>query len=147
LTDQRTDQHTNQRGFFVFSSAHPMKLHRELNIGRNIVTALDDRRIDINGQRHTTSLLLFPQHLLTAWATSGFDALDAADFRPVIEQGSEILLFGTGRRQQFPPPALLRELMAAQIGIEVMDTGAACRTFNILVAEGRNVAAALLIEP
>lgn len=123
-----------------------MKLHRELNIGRHIITAIGERHIDVNGQRYENSLLLLPQQIRENWAQGGFDALDLADFRPVIELKAEILLLGTGLHQRFPPPALLRELMAAHIGLEVMDTGAACRTFNILVAEGRNVAAALLIE-
>lgn len=123
-----------------------MKLHRDLNIGQNVVTAIGEGYVDINGLRHEASLLVLPQHLKKDWGAGGFETLDAADFRPIIELGSEILLFGTGRRQRFPQPALLRELMEARIGIEVMDTGAACRTFNILVAEGRKVAAALLID-
>lgn len=123
-----------------------MKLHRDPNIGQNVVTAYGTDHIDINGQRHETSLLLLPRQTLQPWARAGFAALEAGDFRPVIELGCEILLLGTGRQQRFPPPALLRELMAARIGVEVMDTGAACRTFNILAAEGRNAAAALLLE-
>ena len=123
-----------------------MKLHPDLTIGQNVVTALGEGYIDINGQRHETSLLVLPQQIRPNWGQSGFEALDAEDFRPIVELGCEILLFGTSRRQRFPAPALLRELMAARIGVEVMDTGAACRTFNILVAEGRNVAAALLID-
>ena len=126
---------------------HPMKLHRELNIGRNIITAIGERHIDINGQRYENSLLVLPQQILENWAQGGFDALSLTAFRPIIELKAEILLLGTGLRQRFPAPALLRELMSAHIGVEVMDTSAACRTFNILVAEGRNVAAALLIEP
>ncbi len=126
---------------------YPMKLHRELNIGRNIVTTIGERHIDINGQRYENSLLVLPQQIHEGWVQGGFDALNLAAFHPIIELKAEILLLGTGLRQRFPAPDLLRELMAAHIGIEVMDTGAACRTFNILVAEGRNVAAALLIEP
>jgi uncharacterized protein len=123
-----------------------MKLHRDLNIGQNIVTAYGAGHIDINGQRHATSLLLLPRQIHQPWGVAGFSGLSHADFRPVIELNCEILLLGTGQQQRFPPPALLRELMAARIGVEIMDTGAACRTFNILVAEGRNVAAALLLE-
>lgn len=123
-----------------------MKLHRDLNIGQNVVTAYDPDHIDINGQRHETSLLLLPRQIRQPWGLAGFAALAVEDFRPVIELECEILLLGTGRQQRFPQPALLRELMEARIGVEVMDTGAACRTFNILAAEGRNVAAVLLLE-
>ena len=123
-----------------------MKLHLDLNIGQNVVTAVGESHVDINGLRHEAGLLVLPRQIRAGWGLAGFDALGAEDFRPIVELGCEILLFGTGRRQRFPPPALLRELIEARIGVEVMDTGAACRTFNILVAEGRNVAAALLIE-
>ena len=123
-----------------------MKLHQDLNIGHNVVTAIGDGYVDINGLRHESSLLVLPRRIESSWAVAGFDALVADDFRQIVESGCEILLFGTGRRQRFPQPALLSELMAARIGVEVMDTGAACRTFNILVAESRNVAAALLLD-
>jgi uncharacterized protein len=124
-----------------------MKLHRELNIGQNTITAYGDGHIDVNGQRRQASLLVLPQKIQENWGQTGFEQLTTADFRPVIELGCEILIIGTGRRQRFPSPGLLRELIEARIGVEIMDTGAACRTFNILVTEGRNVAAALLIEP
>lgn len=123
-----------------------MKLHRDLNIGLNLITAVDVDHVTINGQNHTSSLLVLPQHLHTPWASHGFEALTNQDFQPVIESGCDVLLLGTGRHQRFPHPSLLQELTGARIGVEVMDTAAACRTFNILVAEGRNVAAALLIE-
>jgi uncharacterized protein len=122
-----------------------MKLHRDDIIGQNLFTALGNGWVEINGRRHEGSLLVLPQHL-AAWRPASFEQLSAEDFRPVIDQGCEILLFGSGTRQRFPAPALLQELMAARIGIETMDSAAACRTFNILVAEGRKVAAALIIE-
>ncbi len=123
-----------------------MKLHRELNIGQHLITGVGADHIEINGQRHTTSLLLQPRELREPWGTQGFEALTPQDFHPVIESGCDLLLLGTGQKQRFPHPALLRELIEARIGVEIMDTAAACRTFNILVTEGRNVAAALLIE-
>lgn len=124
-----------------------MKLHRDPHTGQNIVTAYGEGYIDINMQRHESSLLLLPEEIQSGWGQAGFAALSLADFHPVMAAGCEVLLLGTGRQQRFPPPALLRELMQARIGVEIMDTGAACRTFNILVAEGRKVAAALLLDP
>ena len=81
------------------------------------------------------------------WATGGFDGLTEDDFEALAALGVEIVLIGTGRRQRFPAPALMRPLMQARIGFEVMDLGSACRTFNILVNEGRSVAAALIFDP
>ena len=77
---------------------------------------------------------------------SGFDALEESDFSRIAALGCEVLLFGTARLQRFPHPSLLQPLMLARIGVEVMDTAAACRTYNILMAEGRKVAAALLLD-
>jgi uncharacterized protein len=73
------------------------------------------------------------------------DELTAADLEPVLALQPEVLLLGSGVRQVFPPHELLARLYAARVGFEVMDTGAACRTYNVLVGEGREVAAALLI--
>lgn len=123
-----------------------MKLHLDRPIGLNIVTAIGDGYVEINGMRHDASLLLLPQQLEPGWGGAGFDALSAEDFARIAVLGCEVLLFGTGRRQRFPHPSLLQPLIAARIGTEVMDTPAACRTYNILTAEGRNVAAALLLD-
>lgn len=122
-----------------------MKLHRDFEIGQNLVTAVGDGYINVNGKRHEASLLLLPQRLEPGWGAAGFEALSEADFAQIVEIGCDVLLFGTGSRQRFPQPALLRALMAARIGIEIMDTAAACRTYNVLVLEGRKVAAALLL--
>jgi len=123
-----------------------MKLQQDRPLGQNLITASGDGYIAINGVRHEASLLLLPDQIEPGWGAAGFDALSARDFADIAEIGCEVLLFGTGRRQRFPRPALLQPLMAARIGVEVMDTGAACRTYNILMAEGRKVAAALLLD-
>ena len=83
----------------------------------------------------------------TAWHAGSFDTLDEAAFAHLAGRGCEILILGTGMKQRFPHPKLLKSLMAARIGLEVMDLGSACRTYNILVAEHRTVAAALLFDP
>ena len=123
-----------------------MKLQQDRPIGQNIVTASGEGYVEINGLRHQASLLLLPQQIEPGWGAAGFDALSETDFTAITALGCEVLLFGTGRRQRFPRPALLQPLMAARIGVEVMDTPAACRTYNILMAEGRKVAAALLLD-
>ena len=81
------------------------------------------------------------------WHSGGFESLDEAAFARLAGLGCEILILGTGMKQRFPHPSLMKSLMAARIGLEVMDLGSACRTYNILVAEHRNVAAALLFDP
>jgi uncharacterized protein len=81
-----------------------------------------------------------------AWDCARFEDLTAAHFDRLAETRPELVIFGSGTRLRFPPPAFLRSLMAARIGIETMDTLAACRTYNILAGEGRNVVTALLIE-
>lgn len=80
------------------------------------------------------------------WACSRFEDLTEAHFLQLLEAKPELVIFGSGERLRFPPPAFLRGLMAARIGVETMDTIAACRTYNILASEGRKVLAALLME-
>lgn len=122
-----------------------VKLHLTKLDGLNAFTAYGDGYVDINGQRHTSNIVIQPNKLLPDWTSASFETLSEADFTVLAGLGAEILLLGTGKTLRFPPPALLQPLMTARTGLEVMDTQAACRTFNILVAEGRNVAAAILI--
>ena len=81
-----------------------------------------------------------------AWDCASFEELSAAHFTRIAELQPELVIFGSGTRLRFPPPAFLRDLMGRRIGVETMDTLAACRTYNILAGEGRHVIAALLIE-
>lgn len=81
-----------------------------------------------------------------AWDCASFEELSAAHFSRIAELAPELVIFGSGARLRFPPPAFLRDLMGRRIGVETMDTLAACRTYNILAGEGRHVIAALLIE-
>lgn len=82
-----------------------------------------------------------------AWNCTRFDQLTTEHFALLANLKPELVIFGSGTRLQFPPPAFLRGLMAQRTGLETMDTLAACRTYNILAGEGRHVVAALLIEP
>ena len=123
-----------------------MKLQRDTLADRNLITAYGAGHVDINRQRHEASLVLLPDQLHTGWAAGGFDALGASDFQLIAALAPEIFLLGTGARQRFPAPALLRPLIEARIGYEIMDLAAACRTYNVLMLEGRRVAAALLLE-
>jgi uncharacterized protein len=121
-----------------------MKLHQDLRPGRNIVTAYGESYVEINGLRHEHGFIVTPERIVD-WGSAGFEGLNKADFAVLAELGAEILLLGTGQLQRFPRPDLLRPMIEKRIGIEIMDTQAACRTYNILVGEDRVVAAALLI--
>ncbi|MDH4190029.1 MAG: Mth938-like domain-containing protein [Betaproteobacteria bacterium] len=99
----------------------------------------------VNGARHNSNLIVTPDHLL-GWDVAGFDALTEAHFAQLAGFAPEVALLGTGTTQRFPHPRLVAPLARARIGLEVMDTHAACRTYNILFAESRRVLAALLIS-
>jgi uncharacterized protein len=91
--------------------------------------------------------LLVPwQGEVTAWRPSRFDDLEAADFEALLGLKPELVIFGSGQRLRFVRPDRWRSLVEARIGFETMDVAAACRTYNVLASEGRNVVAALLIE-
>ncbi len=123
-----------------------MKLYRDEVSDLQLVTSYDATHLSINREPYTASLIVMPDKLVTGWAPGGFDALTEADFQQIRVLGPVLVLIGTGGRQRFPKPALLRSLIEAQIGYEIMDTGSACRTYNILASEGRVVAAALLLD-
>ena len=123
-----------------------MKLHLDNPSSRNLVTGHGAGYVAINHRRYQASLILLPERIVEPWAPGGFASLTEGDFEVLRNCAPEVVLLGTGARQRFPSPVLLRPLIEAGIGCEIMDLAAACRTFNILVAEGRRVAAALLIE-
>jgi len=123
-----------------------MKLHPANSAGLLSITAYDAEHIAVNGRRLTRSFLLTPRRLIEDWPPDSFEHLTEADLHAVAQLDCPIVLLGTGTRQRFPATALLRELIERRIGVEVMDSQAACRTYNILMSEGREVAAALIVE-
>ncbi|MBS1188623.1 MAG: hypothetical protein H6R10_415 [Rhodocyclaceae bacterium] len=123
-----------------------MKLHLSNLAGLNIFTAYGEGYISVNHQRHETNLIVLPGEIRSGWTAAKPDSLGEADLQQLLELGTEIVLLGTGSRLRFPPGPLLRPFAAKRIGLEVMDMQAACRTYNILAAEGRHVAAALLFD-
>jgi uncharacterized protein len=102
-------------------------------------------QVTINDQAYTKSLVLAPKQLITDWPPQSADELTEADFNLLTELEPDLVLLGTGERQVFPPLSLYAPLLQQNIAVEVMNTGAACRTFNILAAEGRKVIAALMM--
>ena len=122
-----------------------MKFHLSTTNG-NVVTGLGPGWVRIGATEYRDNLVLTPETIVPGFAPSGFDGLVESDFAELLAHKPELLLFGTGATLRFPRPELTRALIDARVGLEVMDTPAACRTYNILAAEGRNVVAALLIE-
>ena len=121
-----------------------MKFHLQTPAA-NVVTGTGPGWIRIGATEHRANLVLLPAAVVEGWAPGGYAALTERDFAALLAHAPEMVLLGTGARQQFPHPRLLQALAAARVGVEVMDTRAACRTFNILVAEDRRVAAALIV--
>jgi uncharacterized protein len=102
--------------------------------------------VAVNGQKWSESVVVSSQGELFGWNCAGFDQLTAAHFEQLLAGQPELVIFGSGTRLRFAPPAMLRSLIEKGVGVECMDTLAACRTYNILAGEGRKVVAALLIE-
>ncbi|MEE9929164.1 Mth938-like domain-containing protein [Microvirgula aerodenitrificans] len=120
-----------------------MKMHLTQG-AQNLFTAYGDGFVAINQEQHHQPLLVMAD-LLTPWPASSFETLTEDDFAALLAHDPEVVVLGTGPRLRFPHPRLTAALTARQIGVEVMDTPAACRTFNILVSEDRRVLAAILL--
>jgi uncharacterized protein len=122
-----------------------MKIQLETGAGANLIHAYGAGHITVNSEVHTRSLVLMPDGILDPWGPGSVAELGLKDFMQIAALRPEVVLLGTGARLRFPDPALTRPLIDARIGMEVMDTAAACRTYNILMGEGRRVAAALMM--
>jgi uncharacterized protein len=122
-----------------------MKLHADQPNALNTVTAYDVDYIEVNRQRHHGPVIIMPQGNVEPWSASSFETLSIADFESLLDRKPELVVFGTGAKQRFPHPKLLASLTQKNIGVEIMNTQAACRTYNILMAEDRQVLAALLL--
>ena len=121
-----------------------MKFHLSTPNG-NVVTAQGKGWVRVGTVEQHASFVLTAEAVVAGFAPGGFEALTDADFAALLAHEPEIVILGTGATLRFPHPRLTRALAEAGVGLEVMDTPAACRTFNILAAEGRKVVAALLL--
>jgi uncharacterized protein len=123
-----------------------VKLQSDPHSGANTITGYGDGYIEINRIPYSHAVLLSSDGEILEWAVNSFDELSSADFSQMVVLKPELIIIGTGKRQRFPRPELLKTLIEAKIGFEVMDSQAACRTYNILVGEGRQVLLALIVE-
>jgi len=122
-----------------------MKLSLDYSTARYAINAYDSGVITVNNQEYSESLVVAPEQLLENWPPRLLEHIDASHIEYLISLKPEIILLGTGKTIRFPHPSLSAPALQLGIGFEVMDTGSACRTYNVLSAEDRNVVAALLM--
>lgn len=123
-----------------------MKLHLTQAAGNNLITGYDKGWVEINKIRHTRSMIVMPDSIFEDWQATDFDSLTVEHFEKIAELKPEVVLLGTGDKHRFIHPRLTAPLTALGVSVECMDTAAACRTYNILMAEGRHVAAGLILN-
>jgi uncharacterized protein len=122
-----------------------MKFHLDSGEG-NVFTGHGRGYVRLGVVEYRDNILVTPERIVQGWAAGGFEQLTEGDFAALAALAPEVALLGTGATLRFPHPRLTRSLIDAGIGLEVMDTPAACRTFNILAAEGRRVAVGVLLD-
>lgn len=123
-----------------------MKLHSDNNQQYQTVTGYDASGVEINAQRFEFSLIVMPEVPPRAWEVSRFEDLEARHFEQIAADAPDVVILGTGERQRFVHPRLIASLSARHVGVESMDSKAACRTYNVLMGEGRKVTLALIID-
>jgi len=123
-----------------------LKFDQEQSEGKNVFSGYGDGYVEVNRARYNASLLVSGDRLVVDWPAGSVDTLGADHLAAILELKPEIVLLGSGRSFRFPEPSKLAPLHQARIGVEVMDTPAACRTYNILLGEGRGVVAALIVD-
>jgi uncharacterized protein len=121
-----------------------MKMRADRIEGQNAIARHGPEGVAVNGVEHTESVVVPWRGAVLPWQADSFESLCADHFARIAALKPELVIFGSGPHLRFPAPALLRPLIDAGIGVETMDTAAACRTYNVLLAEGRSVVAGLL---
>ncbi len=122
-----------------------MQFTYESDPALNFVRAYSSVEIVVGERTLRSSVIVAPHELIADWPPRSVAELTEEHVAPLMALNCEVVLLGTGRHQEFPPPAILAALALAGVGLEVMDTAAACRTYNVLLQEGRRVAAALML--
>lgn len=123
-----------------------MKLQSDPHSGANTITGYGDGYVEINKTPYSHAVLLSSDGEILEWEINSFEDLTAASFAQMVALKPELIIIGTGNHQRFLKPELLKTLITAKIGFEVMSSQAACRTYNILVGEGRQALLALIVE-
>ena len=123
-----------------------MKFTMQGEEGANLVRAVAPGQVRVRDHDIRRSVILTADRIVFDWPPRDARAISRADIEAALALEPEVILLGTGEHQQFPDPEIARAVQSAGVGFEVMDTRAACRTYNLLVQEGRRVAAAILID-
>jgi len=123
-----------------------MKLHLTQPDSNHLITGYGDGYVEVNKQRHKQPVIVMAKHLALDWSAKSFESLTEDDFKQLLALKPDVVLLGTGNHHHFVHPKLTACLTAQHIAVECMTTDAACRTYNILINEGRHVAAALLLK-
>jgi uncharacterized protein len=110
-----------------------------------MITGYGAGYVEINQTPYAHAVILSSDGAISNWSAQTFDSLEVGHFSQLLDLKPELILIGTGSRQRFPKPELLKDLIMAKIGFEIMDSQAACRTYNILIGEGRKVLLALIL--
>lgn len=122
-----------------------MKLHLTQAAGNQLITGYGEGWVEVSAMRYEQSLIVLPNQVITDWEVKDFDSLTVEHFARIAELKPEVVLLGTGKTHRFIHPRQTAPLTAIGVSVECMDTAAACRTYNILMAEGRHVAVGLII--
>ena len=130
-------------GFYIILRLMP--LAEDIVTSRHRITSYSDETVSINETVYQQSLILTADSMLNPWPVSSISDLDTDSLAPIFESQPAVVLLGTGPRQKFPEARIFGLFGERGIGLEVMDNGALCRTFNILVAEDRAVVAAIML--
>jgi len=123
-----------------------MKLHSDNTQQYQTVTGYDASGVEINAEHFNYSLTVLPEIPPRPWNVTRFEDLAATHFEQIAQDAPDVVILGTGARQRFVHPRLVASLSALRIGVESMDNAAACRTYNVLMGEGRKVTLALILE-
>ena len=123
-----------------------MKLHSDPQSSLNTITGYGIGYIEVNSKVYPHALLVQPEGEISPWPVSAFADLSSDNLASLCVFKPELIIIGTGKKQQFLKPELIKPLIQAKIGFEMMDSQAACRTYNILMNEGRQVLAAIILD-
>ena len=122
-----------------------MKFSEDTHAGSYAIQAYHEDAININGRRFEQSLVVGPQHLQPEWPVDSMEQLSAEQLQKLVDLQPEVIIIGTGRQIRFPHPEVYAHVIQQGVGIEFMDSGAACRTYNVLLSEDRAVVAAIIL--
>ena len=127
------------------SMADSMQFNLENGGGGNLIQRHENGAVTIGGQRYEKSLIVFPDKIVSDWPVDSLESLRMDNLKSIISAKPEVFLLGTGKTQIFPSMELMAELARNKRSVDVMDTAAACRTYNVLVSEFRQVVVALIL--